>query len=292
MKYLLKLLASILGATLLLNAQLAHAAITCSLSATGVTAIYNSASGIATTGSVTVNCARLNSDSAANVTYYISLDQGEPPGGRNMTRQNGAQLLAYRIFRNSDNTGSWTAGAGRNPGASQTGGLNVPIIWAGATNFTTTISYYFQVVAGINRPAGIYDDASITFRIFTARNVTPQLGEATFTANVSIPAECFFTTPPSTLDVNYTSFVGTNQTGSTGYSVSCTLNTVYSMAVSPATGTLLGLNYSLALNSASGTGTAFPQNYTVTATVPSGQSGICNTGTCTATQPSTITITY
>ncbi len=292
MKLSLKLLTSIFGATLLFTAQLAQAAITCSLSATGITSIYSSAVGTAATGSVTVNCTRLNSDSAANVTYYISLDQGEPPGGRNLTRQNGAQLLAYRIFRNSDNTGSWTAGAGRNPGANQTGGLNVPINWAGGTNFTTTISYFFQIATGINRPAGIYDDALIKFSIFTARNALPALGEATFTANISIPAECFFSTPPPTLNVNYTSFVTTNQTGSVGYSVSCTLNTNYTMAVSPANGTLIGLNYSLVLNSAVGTGSAFPQNYTVTATVPFGQSGICSTGTCTGTQPTTITISY
>ena len=266
-----------------------HAAITCSLTANGVTTTYAQAAVTTATSSVTVNCSRLVSDSAANVTYYLNLDQGEPPAGRNMTRQNGTELLAYSVFRNSGFTGSWTTGNGQNAGSNTAGGLNVPIAWAGSTNFSVTTPYYFRINAGISRPAGIYDDVA-TFSLFVTRGGT-LLSTATANLNASIVAACFFN---STGDVaiNYTSFSAVARTGSANYSMSCTLGTPYTMAVTPTSGNLLGLPYTLALSQPSGVGSAFPQNYSVTATIPSNQSGICATGSCNALQAHQIVITY
>lgn len=266
-----------------------HAAITCSLTANGVTTTYAQAANTSATSSVTVNCSRLAGDSAANVTYFLSLDQGEPPAGRNMTRQNGTDLLAYAIFRNSGFTGSWTTGAGRNAGVTTAGGLNVPIVWAGSTNFSVTIPYYFRINAGISRPAGIYDDVA-TFSLFVARGST-LLSTATANLNASIVAACFFNSTGA-IALNYTSFSPVAQTGTSNYSMSCTLGTPYTMAVTPTSGTLLGLPYTLALSQPSGVGSAFPQNYAVTATIPSNQAGICATGSCNAIQAHQIVITY
>ncbi|MCY7371114.1 MAG: spore coat U domain-containing protein [Polaromonas sp.] len=279
-----------LAVVLLAAATSAQAAITCNLSATGVTGNYTAAANTRLTGSLTVNCARLASDSGATVTYYISMDQGEPPAGRNMTRQGGTQLLAYTVFRNSSFTGSWTTGGGRAPNNTGNGGLDFTINWNGALNSSATVPYYFEVAAGITRPAGIYDDVP-TFSIFTTRGGT-LLGAASYVANISIVAECFFNSAIPAVTVNYPSFSATARTGSSSYSLSCTLSTPYTMAVTPTAGTLMGLNYTVAPSAASGTGSAFPQTYSVTATVPADQSGTCAVGACAATQAHQITITY
>lgn len=274
---------------LAMSALPAHAAITCSLTANGVTTTYAQTANTSATSSLTVNCNRLGSDSAANVTYLLSLDQGEAPNGRDMTRQNGTDKLRYEIFRNSAFNGTWTTGAGRNSGATNAGGLDVPINWAGGTSFSVTIPYYFRINAGISLPAGIYDDVA-NFSLFEARNGA-LLGTATANLNASIVATCFFNSTGA-IALSYTSFSNIARTGSSNYSMSCTLGTPYTMAITPASGALLGLPYTLALSQPSGVGSAFAQNYSVTATIPSNQSGICSTGTCSATQMHQIVITY
>lgn len=279
-----------LTALLLAISASAQAAISCNLSATGVTGTYTSTANTSLTGSLTVNCSRLASDSGATVTYYISLDQGEPPAGRNMTRQGGTQLLAYRVYRNSNFSGTWTAGVGRAPGDPANGALDFTINWAGATSFSATVPYYFRVASGITQPAGIYDDVP-TFSLSTARNGT-LLGTASYVTNVSIVSECFFNSAIPVVTVSYPSFSPTARTGSSTYSLSCTLSTPYTMAVTPAAGSLMGLSYSVAPSATSGTGSAFPQSYAVTATVPANQSGTCAAGTCAATQAHQIIITY
>ena len=275
--------------TLAVAASTGHAAITCTLATTGVTTIYAQAANTSATGSVTLNCSRLATDSAANVTYFLSINQGEPPAGRDMTRQNATELLRYAIFRNSNFTGSWTTGNGQTAGSGTAGGLDVPIVWAGGTTFSVSIPYYFRVNSGINQPAGIYDDVA-TFSILVTRGGT-LLSTANANLNTSIVAQCFFNTTAA-VAMNYTSFSSVAQTGASNYSMSCTLGTPYTMAVTPASGTLLGLPYTLSLSQPSGVGSAFPQNYTVTATIPSNQAGTCATGTCTALQAHQIVITY
>lgn len=291
MKFLpvFKMLRDLAWPALAMTALPSHAAITCSLAPNGVTTTYAQAAVTSATSSLTVNCSRLATDSAASEIYFLSLDQGEPPNGRDMTRQNGTELLRYSIFRNSNFTGTWTINAGKNAGDTAAGGLNVPINWAGGTSFSVSIPYYFRINSGINRPAGIYDDVA-NFRLFVARNGL-QLATATINLNTSIVAQCFFNTTGA-VALNYTSFSNVARTGTSNYSMSCTLGTPYTMAVTPASGTLLDLPYMLTLSQASGVGSAFPQNYVVTATVPSNQAGICAIGTCSATQTHQIVITY
>jgi hypothetical protein len=66
---------------------------------------------------------------------------------------------------------------------------------------------------------------------------------------------------------------------------------------SPTTGTLIGLDYTLALSPAGGTGGGTgggsPESiHTITGTMAAGQAGTCAVGACTATQSHTLTITY
>jgi len=100
------------------------------------------------------------------------------------------------------------------------------------------------------------------------------------------------TVAPSTLVLNYTSFSPTPVSNSMSFTIDCTQGTPYSLSLSPASGTLLGLPYSLSLGSNAGTGTGFAQSVTVTGTIPAGQSGTCALPSCTASQPTTVTISY
>ena len=76
------------------------------------------------------------------------------------------------------------------------------------------------------------------------------------------------------------------------YTVRCSNTLPYTMALNATTGTLLGLNYTLAVSSASATGTGLPQNYTVNGSIAAGQAGTCATASCNATQAHVLTITY
>jgi hypothetical protein len=66
------------------------------------------------------------------------------------------------------------------------------------------------------------------------------------------------------------------------------------MALDATSGTVIGLNYTLALSAAGGTGAGLTAaNYTVDGTMASGQSGTCGTtAVCTGSQARTLTVTY
>ncbi len=152
--------------------------------------------------------------------------------------------------------------------------------------------------------AGIYDEVFIaSLQLTTAGAV---VSTTTFVPTVSIIANCFVgqvatgnlatgAISPSTLTLPYTSFATTNQTANMTFTVHCTRNTTYTLALAPASGALLGLNYTLALSppgTPAITGSGLAQPYTVTGTIASGQAGTCSTATCSATQSTTLTVTY
>ena len=117
-------------------------------------------------------------------------------------------------------------------------------------------------------------------------------GTATLNPTVSIVPECRISAMPPTLNLNYVSFTTSSVSASSNFDISCTQGTPYTMALDATSGTLLGLNYQIALNTSSGTGTAFAQSYSVTATMAGNQSGTCSAGTCSATATRTITVSY
>jgi hypothetical protein len=65
------------------------------------------------------------------------------------------------------------------------------------------------------------------------------------------------------------------------------------MALDATSGTLLGLNYSLAIApSSSGTGTGATQTYTIDGTIAASQSGTCASAVCTGSQTRTLTLSW
>lgn len=268
---------------LLLGGPAAQATINCNLFATGVTGIYNPSSNLDLAGSITVNCTRASSDPTSQA-FSITINQGEDPAGRDLMRQTGVDLLRYSISRNTYGGQKWTT--------NNNGDVPFTLNFGTGTSASVSYPYYFRVRSGITRPAGIYDDVLITAYLRTDSSSGTLIANVIFTANVSILSECYISTPPTTLSMNYTSFSATPQTGNTGFNVSCTQSTPYTMALDANSGTLLGLNYTLTLSSTAATGTGFGQLHSVTSTIAAGQAGNCSTGSCSGSQTRTVTISY
>lgn len=211
-----------------------------------------------------------------------------------MVRQNGANLLNYQIYKDVGLTSIWNEATAPNNG---TGGFSFRMLNNLTAQPFPPYSYYLNIPAGqTTSPAGIYNDTAITatIRLSDAAGLATGaiINTAVFTANASIQHSCYFSTNPSTLNLNYTSFTGTAVTGASSFALSCTFNSPYTLAIAPTTGTALGVNYSLALSAASGTGTAAPQIFTVMGTAAAGQAGTCAIGVCSATNLHTVTVTF
>lgn len=257
----------------------------------------NSVSGIFTgaqlniDGNISLTCNYVSG--TRNQTIYIGIDEGELPAGRLLTRQTGTQTLAYAILRPNNYTGNWTTAQGRNLNNNQNGGLNATFNYPAGTNtLTQNYVYRLRVAAGTLPVPGVYDDSAVGVFARQTNQGGALRASTTFAATVSVLSQCFFSTAPAALSMNYVSFSSTASTGNTSFAVTCTQTTPYTMALDATSGTLLGLNYTLALPVTSGAGTAFPQNYVVNGAIAAGQAGTCATANCSATQARTLTITY
>jgi spore coat protein U-like protein len=265
----------------------AHAVI-CNVTATSVPLSTLYATGTATrvAGTISGSCQRETGD-AARPYIYIGVNQGEPPAGRAMTRQNGTQTLTYEIYHRTYGSGLWTEGTGVTSTSTTNGG----VLYRMANNATAqafSFPYYFQIpTPQTGRPAGIYDDlaVSVTVRLSTAGGSATGaiLAATSFGVSASIQHSCYFSSLPTPLIINYTSFTATPATGSSNFQLSCTYNTPYTLALNTTTGTLVGVSYSLAVSPPSGTGTGSGQNFSVNGSAAAGQSGICAGASCSST---------
>jgi spore coat protein U-like protein len=291
-----------LAALLCTCALQAHAAVSCALSATSVNLNYvnNQFTNANASGTITLNCTRLAGD-PNNQAYWVSINFGTQTGTpRRVFRHGGGTANADRIdvsiYKNGTTTNWTNTGGGR---------VNGTLNFAAALTASVVLTYDFRAAALQNgNTAGIYDEVfTASLQLTTAGAVA---ATTTFVPTISIVAQCFVgqvaagnaatgAVSPSTMTLAYTSFAAVNQTANMGFTVHCTRNTTYTLALTPTAGTLLGLNYTLALTppgTPTITGTGLAQPYTVTGTIASGQAGTCSTGACTATQNATLTVTY
>lgn len=282
----------------MLTAGGAAQAVVCSVNATSIplSTLYTSGAATQVAGTISGTCTRETGD--INRPYiYIGINQGEPPAGRAMTRQNGTQPLTYEIYHRTYGLGLWTEGTGVAANTSTAGG----VVYRMANNATAqnfSFPDHFRIpTPQATAPAGIYDDLAITVTVRLSDNNSSATGAVltatSFGVSASIQHSCYFSSAPTPLSINYTSFSATAATGNSAFQLSCTYNTPYTMAIGPtSTGTLLGLPYSLVLSAPAGTGTGGPQNFNVTGSVPANLPGTCATSTCSASQSHTVTVTF
>lgn len=278
---------------LLLSAGGVHAAITCSIASNGFSTAYSNttATQTITQTSFTVTCTRALTTDPTSVSYTVAANNGLYANGiNNRAILNGASYLKYDVYTDGA-CGSQLKGNTTIPGA---------ITFAGTGSVSATISYWGCVQAlQTGLAAGVYTDA-VTLTL--SYGPTPQSSaSANAPVNIATPATCSISTTPGTVAFgSYIAFGGA-LAASTGFGATCTNYLPYTLAVSPTTGTIAGVTYTLLLQNAapvmsgtslSVTGNGFQQTYTVNGTMAAGQSGVCPLTSCSGTVPHTLTLTY
>lgn len=269
---------------LLALAAPARAVITCSVSITPVSIVYdpNAPGSNITSGTWSVNCTRQIGDP---VSLAWILDVNDGANGKNNVQSLLGNQYAYETYRIAPTT-LW----GTNKDA-----FTGTVVFGGSTTGSSTGAFDILMAAGQKpQPAGVYTDTlTATLLENVAKGKPPTLATTTFGVTVTTTASCQILTPPGNVALTYTAFQGSAATGNTTFQVRCTTSLPYNMAFDASSGTLLGLNYSLAIApSASSTGTGLAQNYTINGTIAAGQAGTCATSVCSGSQTRTLTLSW
>lgn len=279
----MRALLALLAAWLLLPGG-AFAAYSCNVSSSGFRTAYDPtvASTSIVQSSATINCTRGTGDSAT-MAYTLAADNGGNPKGINNQASFGANVIRYDVYMDGSCGTQWKGNTT----------FNGPLVFpSGQLSATANITYWGCLPAGQNVAAGIYGD-SVRMTLSYGPNPQSSTGPVPFPVSIATPATCALTQPPGALNFGtYPSLSPVAVTGSTQFGVTCTIYLPYTMSVSPGTGTVVGLNYSLSLATPGSTGTGALQSFTVDGTMAPGQAGVCGTATCTGQNTHTLTITY
>lgn len=287
-----------LAAASLLAFAPAWAAYDCNVSATSVGVLYTTNPiNQDANGTVILTCTRASGD-ANTLTYRIKADNGLNANGtqRRVRRGTSANYLSYFLRRGTTVGGAATCGNSTNWAAPATGTTNVitgTLSFGTALTATATWGYCVRIRGNQGNPtAGSYTDVVQVFAQYPNNNAGALSPSASLGYTAGATNQCVFNTFPTTMLFNYTSFSATPQVLSQAFDLRCSNSLPWSLSLTPASGTLLGLNYTLGLSPASGTGTGADQAVTLTGTLPANQAGTCANATCSATQAHVVTITY
>lgn len=267
---------------LALAAGTAQAAITCSLSSAGFAAAYdpaNPATNVTQT-SFSVSCTRGLAGDPASVAYSVTVDNGLSPQGQNNRASYLANRIRYDTYRDAGCSSKWK-------GATAIGGT---INFVGTGTVTQQGNFWGCILAGqTGLPAGTYLDTVVMTMTY---GPAPSLVAVnSFGVTIGTPATCSVNTAPGSIVFNYVALGGAVTPGTT-FAVTCTTALAYTMALDTTTGTLVGLNYSLALSTPGSTGTGAQQTHAINGTMAAGQAGTCAAGVCSGTRVHALTISY
>jgi hypothetical protein len=295
---------TVLALLLCLSWLPAWAAFSCTMTTASVGVIYTAAN-VDTNGSVTITCTRDPAVDGASLTYRIKAADGTNAFATAPFRR--ARLgattnyLRYILRRGTAVGGAAACGNTTTWRAPATGTTNVI---TGTLNFTAgssvasaTWGYCIRVrgTAGGNPAAptaGIYVDSFLVTAQYPNNDAGALSPSVPATYTVGVNNQCVFNTFPTGMSFNYTSFSATPQVQTRPFDLRCSNALPWSLAISPASNVLLGLNYSISASPASGMGTGADQVITLTGTIPAGQAGTCATSGCSASQAHVVTITY
>ncbi|MBI5276377.1 MAG: spore coat protein U domain-containing protein [Burkholderiales bacterium] len=282
MSTLLRLLAML---ALLAAWPSAHAALSCDppVTGAGVTINYVNNTTMTVQSTFDITCRRTSTGDATTLDVEFEMDNGLYNNGTNNRARHTittSAFIKYDFYRASNCGSKWKGNQK----------LSATFTWAAGTTGpqTKTVSYWACInTAQVAAAEGLHSDTG---------HVTTTYGTTTLAAvdlNVSIyaPAYCNLTTPPGDISVSYTAF-GAQQSGSTGFGLTCTIGMTYTIATDVTESLLTGLRYILSTSPATTAGTGALQNYSIIATFPAGQAGSCAAGSCSGTNTHTLTITY
>ena len=270
------------AAVLALASAGAQAAITCSISSGGLAAAYDPANPAqnVTQTFFTVSCTRGLASDPTSVAYSVTVDNGLSPQGQNNRASYLANRIRYDTYKDAACGTKWKGGT------TVTGIVN----FVGTGTVTQNANYWGCILAAqTGLPAGTYLD---TVTMTMTYGAAPQLvAVSAFGVTIGTPATCAVNTPPGNIVFDYVA-LGAAATPSTTFAVTCTTALAYTLALDTTTGTLVGLNYSLALSTAASVGTGAQQTHSINGTMAAGQAGTCAAGTCTGSRVHALTITY
>ena len=278
----------LLGAALVFATSWVHAAITCtSITSTGYATSFTGTvpPNNIIQASFTVTCNRNLAGDPTTLSYTVGADNGLNAGGGFNQAALGASRLQYDLYKDAACGVRWKIAGGNRIADTMT--------LSGTTATSKQSNYWGCITTSQTLPAGVYSDTvTMTLSVGGLTN--------TFPVNISTPSVCTITTAPGTLSFTYTAF-GAAQIANTLFRPNCTIYLPYSMALSATSGVVSGLNYSLGLNAMinsggssplASTGTGAAQTFYINGNMAAGQAGTCATGTCSATNTHTLTITY
>jgi hypothetical protein len=282
----------------------AQAAINCNVSARNLGELYDPAANNSVQGDLRISCTRTSVGDPSAVFYSIKASYGLNSTG-SLTRNvrdpvsNGTLLWVLRTGA-AGNTTDW--GTAAIPGL-LTGSLS----FAGTALFTNVLinnAYSMRVrgsLGGLNsNPAapavGTYvDTVTLTPDMSTTGitgpfNVTAPVTQMSF--SVGVGPQCVVRKQGDDLNFNYTAFGGA-LTDISNFQAVCNNGLPYSVTVTPASGTIAGINYTVArVGVLNRTGDGNPQAANVRVNIAAGQAGTCASSNCTGTAVHTLTLTY
>jgi len=270
----------------------AYAGYSCTTNPTGISVYYDSGTAqVSGSSTVTVTCNRDSTTTDAN-TRYVDLGltySANASGGVPRVASSVPNYLNYNLWRTSTFSGNngWTTATNRR----FTGTINFGSSLSGSITFT----YYLTVPSQTAPKATYTDNMTVNTRTGSAANNATQTGTNILPVTVIVPETCVVSSPPGNINLTYTSFQTTASSSSTSVAVRCTPSTNFTLTLdNPVSQQVMGLNYSLSLSFSGGAATGVPQNSTITATIPAGQSGTCSIagGPCTGSQTRTLTLSY
>ncbi|MEO7344728.1 MAG: spore coat protein U domain-containing protein [Methylotenera sp.] len=272
---------------LLLLAPWAHATINCTISSTGFSTTYvpTSVSPNINQGSFTLICTKDLLDSGTT-DYTVTINNGANPTGIQNRATLSANTISYDTYQTSGCSAVWGNGAGE----SITGSMN--------SNSNKTVNYWGCItVLGQYVPAGTYSDTVTMTVSYTNTGVlsgpTPRTATNTFPVSIINPAVCSITSIDNVAFGTYVAFRATALVApNSNIVLNCTPSLSYNLALDANSGVVAGLNYSLSLSATTSLGSGPGQTHTIAGTMPANQAGTCATGSCSNSDPRTLTITY
>jgi len=282
----MKTIPALLIALGLLTGSAAEAAYSCSVNSPGIVTAYDpqAAADRVPQSSATVTCTRASGD-PQQMPFTLSADNGQNASGQGNKAILGTQLVAYDLFQNSTCKTRW-----RSPGG---GFFEGPLDFAGSLSAAMPLDYWACIPSGqTGLTAGTYTDLVTMTLVYGPKKAEQVAPASTFSVSISTPWQCSISTTPGVLDFGAYLAFGPALNASTTFGVTCTNSLGYTIAVSPASGVVTGLNYSVAPALTTNTGTGVQQILTINGSMPGGQAGTCTGASCSGSNTHTVTITY
>lgn len=299
--------ARLTAVALLVASGASHAAYVCTVTPQRVNLITQNGATASVRQSLSVSCSRALSD-ASTLTYRVTASDGLNPQGNNRRARSGAtsNFIGYRLIRATSLGAAANCAAGSNWADTGSSFITGTLDFGTGIGASQAWEYCTNANSAALLPAGLYTD-SVLLTLRYPNTGAGQLVTAPLDLQFGVQTACLLDQPIASLSIHYTSMQVAPSTVSTPVLIRCSQDTPWTVGLlntaAPAATPvgllsgqqLLGLNYSLEVTPAAGTGqgnTGSGQALNLELRVPGGQSGTCATGNCNASAVHTLVLSF